>query len=93
MKNPEQTAQMMAEKEILSDFLLSQKLISASYNTYAGECSNPQLRSTFLNILNEEHDIQANIFTDLQSNGWYKVEPAEQQKIQQAKQKLTIIIR
>lgn len=89
MKNPEQTAQMMAEKEILSDFLLSQKLISASYNTYAGECSNPQLRSTFLNILNEEHDIQANIFTDLQSNGWYKVEPAEQQKIQQAKQKLT----
>ncbi len=80
---------MMAEKEILSDFLLSQKLISASYNTYAGECSNPQLRSTFLNILNEEHDIQANIFTDLQSNGWYKVEPAEQQKIQQAKQKLT----
>ena len=62
MKNPEQTAQILAEKEILSDFLLSQKLISASYNTYAGECSNPQLRSTFLNILNEEHDIQANIF-------------------------------
>ncbi len=87
MKNPEQTAQLMAEKEILSDFLLSQKLISASYNTFAGECTNPQLRSTFLNILNEEHDIQANIFSDLQSNGWYKTEPADQQKIQQAKQK------
>ncbi len=89
MKNPEQTAQLMAEKEILSDFLLSQKLISANYNTFAGECTNQQLRTEFLNILKEEHDIQSNIFTDLQSNGWYKTEPAEQQKIQQAKQKFT----
>ena len=89
MKNPEQTAQLMAEKEILSDFLLSQKLISANYNTFAGECTNQQLRTEFLNILKEEHDIQSNIFTDLQSNGWYKTEPAEQQKIMQAKQKFT----
>jgi len=84
-----QVTSMIGEKEILSDFLISQKQISASYNTYAGECTNQQLRTAFLNILDEEHDIQANIFTDLQSKGWYKVEPADQNKIQQAKQKFS----
>lgn len=84
-----QVTTMIGEKEILSDFLISQKQISSSYNTYAGECTNQQLRTTFLNILDEEHDIQANIFTDLQSKGWYKVEPADQNKVQQAKQKFT----
>lgn len=84
-----QVTSMIGEKEILSDFLISQKQISSSYNTYAGECTNQQLRTAFLNILDEEHDIQANIFTDLQSKGWYKVEPADQNKVQQAKQKFT----
>ena len=77
----------MGDKEILSDSLISQKLISGSYNTFAGECVNEQLRGTMLNILNDEHKIQADIFCNLQSNGWYKTEPADQQKIQQTKQK------
>lgn len=89
MKNPEQAGQMLDEKEILSDFLISQKLIASSYNTYAGECTNQQLRNAFLNILDDEHAIQANIFMDMQSNGWYQTEPADQQKVQQAKQKFT----
>ncbi len=87
--NNQQVTSMIGEKEILSDFLISQKLISASYNTYAGECTNQQLRTAFLNILDEEHDIQANIFNDMQSKGWYKTEPADQNKVQQAKQKLS----
>jgi spore coat protein CotF len=77
----------MGDKEMLQDSLISQKHLTESYNTYAGECVSEQLRGAFLNILDDEHRIQADIFTDLQSNGWYKVEPAEQQKIQQAKQK------
>lgn len=85
----QQVNQMIGEKEILSDFIISQKLISASYNTFAGECTNQQLRTAFLNILDEEHDIQACIFNDMQSKGWYKVEQADQNKVQQAKQKFT----
>ena len=87
MQNLNQVAQFMGDKEILSDSLISQKLISGSYNTFAGECVNEQLRGTMLNILNDEHKIQADIFCNLQSNGWYKTEPADQQKIQQTKQK------
>ena len=87
MSNPNKCAQLMTEKEILQDCLSSQKQTTASYNTFAGECVNEQLRSTMLTILNEEHKMQADIFTHMQSNGWYQVESADQQKVQQAKQK------
>ncbi len=87
MKNPNQCAQIMSEKEILNDCLSSQKHISASYNSFAGECASEQLRNAFLNILDDEHRIQADLFTNLSSNGWYTLQPAEQQKVQQAKQK------
>ena len=87
MSNPQQCANIMTEKDILQDSLISQKLITDSYNTFAGECVNEQLRGAMLNILDDEHRIQADIFSCLQSNGWYQVEPAEQQKVQKAKQK------
>jgi len=87
MTNPGQCAQIMGAKEILQDSLISQKLITGSYNSFAGECVNEQLRDAFLNILDDEHRIQADIFCNLQSNGWYQVEPADAQKVQKARQK------
>jgi len=90
MSNPNQCAQLMDEKEILQDSLISQKLITSSYNTYAGECTNTQLKTAMLDILDDEHRIQTNIFSSLQSHGWYQTCPAEQQKIQQVKQKFSI---
>ncbi len=89
MSNPAQCAQIMREKELLNDLIASQKQITASYNTFAGECVNANLRNAFLNILGEEHQIQADIFSDMQANGWYQPEQAEQQKIQQTQQKLS----
>ena len=91
MVNPQQCANIMNEKEILQDSLISQKQISGSYNTFAGECVNPQLRNAMLNILDDEHRIQADLFNCLQSHGWYQVTPADQQKITQAKQKFTAL--
>ena len=89
MSNPNQCAQILREKEMLQDSLISQKLITGSYNTFAGECVNEQLRGAFLNILDEEHCIQADIFSELQSNGWYQVEPADAQKVLKARQKFS----
>ena len=40
-----------------------------------------------LNILDEEHCIQAQLFSVMHNNGWYPVEPAQQQKIAEAKMK------
>ena len=89
MTDPNKCTQFLSEKEILQDGLISQKHITESYNTFAGECVNPQLRSTFLNILDEEHRIQADLFNDMTARGWYQVEPAEAQKIAQTRQKLS----
>jgi spore coat protein CotF len=87
MNNTNQAASVFTEQQILQDSLMSQKHISEGYNTFAGECVNEQLRSTMLGILNEEHKMQADIFNNLQSHGWYQVEAADQQKITQARQK------
>ena len=89
MSNPNECAQILGEKEMLNDFLISQKQLTSTYNTYAGECVSEQLRNTFLNILDDEHKIQADLFCDMQSNGWYQVEQAEPQKVTQARQKLS----
>lgn len=87
MSDPNQCAQIFTEKQILQDSLISQKAATDSYNTFAGECVNQQLRTTMLNILDDEHCIQADLFNTLQSHGWYCVEQAESQKVQQARQK------
>jgi spore coat protein CotF len=80
----------MGDKERLNDGLISQKHISSVYNTYASECVNPQLRNEMLSILKDEHEIQADLFTSLQSHGWYQVEQAEATKLSQARQKYTM---
>jgi len=89
MQGQGQNQKTMTEKDILQDCLSIEKFTSSNYNTYAGECVCEQLRSAFLNILDDEHRIQAAIFTDMSSKGWYPVQPADQQQLQQVKQKFS----
>lgn len=77
----------MCEREILDDMLSSQKMITGLYNTSANECAAPVIRDEFLSILSEEHQMQAEVFDEMQKRGWYPVPAAEQQKIAQAKEK------
>ena len=81
------TNQTMGDKEFLNDSIASEKHMGSGYNTFANECVNPQLRATFLNMLREVHDIQADLFNEMQQRGWYQVVPADQAKIMQARQK------
>ncbi len=77
----------MCERDILKDFLSSQKFITDTYNIWAGECVNQNLRDEFLCILKEEHEIQSELFTEMQNHGWYQTKPAEQQELDQLRQK------
>ena len=77
----------MQDKEMLEDFLTSQKQITGLYNTYANECATTAIRDEMMNILHDEHDIQADIFMEMQKRGWYPTPMAEEQKIQSTKQK------
>lgn len=81
---------MFSDKDRLQDALSSQKYITDGYNTFTSECVTPQLRGMFMSLLQEEHDIQNEIFTEMQKRGWYQVQPAEQQKIDQTKTKFNI---
>ncbi len=74
------------DKELLTDALDAQKTETTHYNTFANECLHPNLRNTFLNILNEEHDIQFDVFNTMHEAGFYPTPPAEQEKITEAKQ-------
>lgn len=77
----------MQEKEILNDVLSSEKALTGSYNNFANESATPTVRDEFMRILTEEHQIQSDVFDEMQKRGWYPTPAAEQQKIQQAKQK------
>lgn len=77
----------MQDKEMLEDVLTSQKQITGLYNVYANECATPAIRDEMLNILHEEHCIQADVFMEMQKRGWYPTPMAEEQKIQSTKQK------
>jgi len=77
----------MGDKEILSDSLSSQKFIAGNYDTFANECVNANLRNDFMNILREEHDIQNELFNEMQKRGWYQVKVANPTDVQTAKQK------
>lgn len=73
------------DREIMDDLLSSQKNVTGLYNTAANECANNALRNEFMTILGEEHNIQMELFTEMNKRGWYPVEQAEQKKIQQAR--------
>lgn len=81
------TADYMKDKELCDDMLTAQKHITANYSIFANECEHDSLRNDMLSILKEEHTIQAQLFSDMQAHGWYQTCPAEQQKIDNAKNK------
>ena len=74
------------DREILDDILASQKQMTADYNTAAGEWASGALHSEFMTLLGEEHQIQMEIFQEMQKRGWYPTEQAPQQKIDQTKE-------
>lgn len=74
----------MNDQERITDFLCSEKKMSSNYDTYASECVNLSLRDDFLNIFNQNHMTQTDLFKMAQNKGWYQVEQAPENKISQA---------
>ena len=78
---------IMTDRELMDDGLSCQKHVTGTYNTFANECATPELRRDMMQILEEEHTIQQNIFDEMSKRGWYQTPPAEPIKMEQAKQK------
>ena len=79
----------MKDQEVMADLMLSEKKMSANYDTYASECVNTKLRDTFVELLAQSHETQTDLFMTAQQKGWYQVEQAPAQKVDQARQKFT----
>lgn len=75
------------DKEMMADAIASQKLLTGNYNTFANECSSNAVMCELMNILSEEHQIQHEIFDEMQKRGWYSIEQADLNKINQCRQK------
>lgn len=75
------------DQDILTDMLSTQKFVTDGYNTFTNECATPAVKTDFMNILSEEHNMQSEVFTEMQKRGWYPTEAADQNKVNQAKQK------
>lgn len=74
----------MNDQERMTDFLCSEKKMTANYDTYASECVNIPLRDEFLKLLNLGHKNQTELFQTAQAKGWYSPEQAQDNKISQA---------
>ena len=61
----------MNDQERITDLILTEKKMSANYDTFASECVNVQLRDEFLKLLNQA----------AQQKGWYQVEQAPASQI------------
>lgn len=75
------------DKEVLGDALTIEKTSTCNYNTYSNECVHDDVRETMLNILNDEHEIQNDIFNMMHQRGYYPTPSADASKIQDTKAK------
>ena len=79
---------MSNDQIIITNALNTQKHLTAMYNTAAGECAHNQLRCAMMDLWKDELEILNDLFTDMNSRGWYPVQQAQQQEVDQAVQQL-----
>lgn len=76
----------MNDRDFLNDMLATEKYMTSAYCTALHEASHEGLYQDIQAIFNETQDFQRELFNLMFKNGWYKLEEAEQQKVQQKQQ-------
>lgn len=77
----------MQDKDLMEKELLIIKGVCDLYLHGTIESSTAEVHCAFKEALNESLDIQNKIYNLMAERGWYKMENAEQTKIDTAKQK------
>lgn len=77
----------MNDKDLLEDILLTVKGASDLYLHGTIESSTPNVHCAFDKALCDSLKMQNEIYSKMQSKGWYPAQQVEQTKIDQAKQK------
>lgn len=58
-QNQDQAQACIKSREVLHGVLLSQKMITGTCNAFTNECATLRIWNEFMNILSEEHQLQA----------------------------------
>jgi spore coat protein CotF len=79
--------QMLTDRDRMEGFLTAAKNACDLYLHGVMEASTPQVRQTFSRALNESLVMQDDIYRLMAKEGWYTSQQAQQQQIQQVRQK------
>jgi spore coat protein CotF len=76
----------MNDRDFSNDLLSTEKYMTNAYSTFLNEASHEALYQDMLSIFTETQNEQRQLFNLMFQKGWYKLEPEDQQKIQQKHQ-------
>ncbi|MBT2729115.1 spore coat protein [Bacillus sp. ISL-75] len=89
IKNPEtqvpKTPQMN-ERDFINDLLTTEKYMTSAYSMALHEASHEGLYQDIMQVFTETQQCQRNLYDLMFKKGWYSVEAADQQKLQQSYQ-------
>lgn len=86
---PTEKGPEMNDRDYINDILSFEKYLTVGYNIGLNEAQNASLHNQVLNILNDTHQMQAQLFNLMFQKGWYKMKAAEEQEISQAHQQFS----
>jgi spore coat protein CotF len=89
IQNPETQVQktpQMNDRDFINDILTTEKYMTQGYDIALNEVSHDQLYQDVLAIYTETANAQRSIYNLMFKKGWYGVEAAEAQKLQQSHQ-------
>ncbi len=77
----------LTDQQKAADMLATEKYMTCMYNDFCCEAATPSVKSSLCSLLQDEHSLQNELFTEMSSRGWYQVEKAEDNKVSNAKMK------
>ncbi len=81
--------EMTNDRNVMENLLLLEKSACDLYMHGAIEASDEQVFNSFSSALNQSLQLQNQIYTKMKEKGWYAPEMAQQDKVQQLKQKFS----
>lgn len=78
---------MNNDQNLMENLLLVEKGVCDLYLHGTIESSTPDVQQSFKTALNESLGMQSHIYSEMSSKGWYNPDCAEQNKLQQVRQK------
>ena len=79
----------MNDRNIMENLLLTTKGVCDLYMHGSVESNTANVNTTFNAALRDNLNMQGSIYQKMASKGWYPMQPVEQQKIDQVRQKFS----